>query len=264
MQMMKPEDIYQSRVMETLSFYILGTVIFFCCATTTTAICTATGGDKDGECIFPFKFKGTSHSKCGDYDNSGREWCATTVKSDNEFDNWGYCDCHSCPTTSTSTTCTAHGGDQDGPCIFPFEFGGTSHSQCGDYDNYGKGDWCATKVKRDGKMDKYGYCNCGCYVATNTTTTTWPPCYVDEGKFYPGRTVEQFENVESYASCRSMCSSSSPYFVWRGPASAPAGRNKCNCKNDLEDGEDKPGIYSGNTICQGVYWVGLFYPRDLI
>ena len=89
-----------------------------------------------------------------------------------------------------------------------------------------------------------------CCVATKAQI-----CFVEEGKMYPGLTVKQFQNVKSYESCRSMCRDlpDSQAFVWRGPDSAKAGQLKCNCKEGLGDGEDKPGIYSGNTKCQGGY-----------
>ena len=138
-----------------------------------TILCTAFGGDKDGDCIFPFEYKGTLHNKCGDFDNSGKEWCATKVNSNNELDKWGYCDC-GCPMTSIATACTASGGDKDGPCIFPFEHRGTMHNKCTDHDSSSR-EWCATSVKGNGQWDKWGYCGCGCYAATTTTTTTAAP-----------------------------------------------------------------------------------------
>ena len=129
--------------------------------------CTASGGNRDGPCVFPYEYGGTLHNECKDHDNSGRDWCATKVKSGNKLDKWGYCDC-GCPTTSI---CSAYGGNKDGPCIFPYEYGGTLHNKCGDHDNSGT-EWCATKVKGDGKLDKWGYCSCGCYATTTTSTTT--------------------------------------------------------------------------------------------
>ena len=85
--------------------------------------------------------------------------------------------------TCTETTCTGQGGDwrtwdylggKDGPCIFPFIYNGISRNQCGDYGNYDEGDWCATEVKTDGEVKKYGLCTCGCYPTAITTATIVP------------------------------------------------------------------------------------------
>ena len=35
-------------------------------------------------------------------------------------------------------SCTASGGNLDGPCLFPYEYGGTLHNECKDHDNSGR------------------------------------------------------------------------------------------------------------------------------
>ena len=84
--------------------------------------CTASGGDKDGPCIFPYEYEGTVHNECKDHDYSGKEWCATEV-DDGELEKWGYCGCGcdmtttsaatttSAPTTTDSLRCSSSGGE---------------------------------------------------------------------------------------------------------------------------------------------------------
>ena len=45
---------------------------------------------------------------------------------------------------------------QVGDCIFPFVYDGTTYNEC--YKGK-KGDWCATKVNKDGKMKRFAYCD---------------------------------------------------------------------------------------------------------
>ena len=61
-------------------------------------------------------------------------------------------------TQARGSSCLGQGGNKDGPCIFPFKYRGTWHTQCGDYGNYGNGDWCATEVDDNGEYTKFGFC----------------------------------------------------------------------------------------------------------
>ena len=64
-------------------------------------------------------------------------------------------------TQAQGSSCIGQGGTKDGPCVFPFKYrGGTLHTQCGDYGNYGNGDWCATEVDASGEYTKFGFCTC--------------------------------------------------------------------------------------------------------
>ena len=79
--------------------------------TTTTTTTTETncpglrgqGGNKDGPCIFPFKYQGASKTQCADYGNYGNgDWCATEVDAGGEYTKFGFCTCDG-TTTTTST-----------------------------------------------------------------------------------------------------------------------------------------------------------------
>ena len=99
-------------------------------------------------------------------------------------------------------------------------------------------------------MDIVLFCIFGIVSFPCTAATT--NCYVEEGKAYRGPPNQSFRNVESYESCRSLCSFGPdvPYFVWRGPNSPnPNSRLDCNCKMNRDTIEDVGGIYSGNTKC---------------
>ena len=99
-------------------------------------------------------------------------------------------------------------------------------------------------------MDIVLFCIFGIISFPCTAATT--NCYVEEGKAYRGPPNQSFRNVESYESCRSLCSFGPdiPYFVWRGPNSPnPNSRLDCNCKMNRDTIEDVGGIYSGNTKC---------------
>ena len=51
----------------------------------------------DGKkCVFPFKYNGKTYNKCTTVDNGNTEWCATEVKTDGNYKDWGNCDVSSC------------------------------------------------------------------------------------------------------------------------------------------------------------------------
>jgi hypothetical protein len=50
-----------------------------------------TAEEKDCQCIFPFKVDGESYETCADPTNDGNNWCATALKSDGEYSEWGWC-----------------------------------------------------------------------------------------------------------------------------------------------------------------------------
>jgi len=149
------------------------------CVASTVDGCTTGGGDGD-PCIFPFTYKGVTYTKCTvHHDGSNLAWCATRVKVSGAhqyyygFNNWDHCD-DSCPGYQASarrshqkvepepepttpepepeptSTCVAWTGqDTDGgkPCVFPFEYKGTTYTSCtSDHDSSSR-PWCATQVK---------------------------------------------------------------------------------------------------------------------
>ena len=58
--------------------------------------------------------------------------------------------------------CTAQGGNLDGPCIFPWKWGGNSYNECANPDNSEMA-WCATRLHKNGNVARWGYCNKDCY-----------------------------------------------------------------------------------------------------
>ena len=51
----------------------------------------------------------------------------------------------------------------EGDCIFPFTYKGDTYNECFKGKN---GDWCATKVNKEGKMKRMAYCDYGDNKAT--------------------------------------------------------------------------------------------------
>ena len=47
-------------------------------------------------CVFPFYYGSTKYESCTTEDNSGTEWCATSVQSNGQFNNYGNCDMTTC------------------------------------------------------------------------------------------------------------------------------------------------------------------------
>jgi len=65
------------------------------------ASCIANDGPAAGSaCVFPFNFRGVSHSECTTIDGDPRPWCSTqTDANDNHvsgIEAWGYCPAGSC------------------------------------------------------------------------------------------------------------------------------------------------------------------------
>ena len=60
---------------------------------------------------------------------------------------------------------TKDGPDPNKPCVFPFNYGGTSYSKCSTQDN--PEPWCATEVDANGNYEpgiygKWGNCDSNC------------------------------------------------------------------------------------------------------
>ena len=68
-------------------------------------LCTASGGNLDGPCIFPWYDYGQWFNECANPDDSARPWCGTKLSGSGQVLKWGYCDLN-CFTTTTTTTTT--------------------------------------------------------------------------------------------------------------------------------------------------------------
>ena len=114
-------------------------------------------------CIFPFKARGVSYSKCTQTGGFSKPWCATATDNNGNtvLGSWGDCpatpDCISnTPSSSSSQTteasCFTSGGAQAGaPCVFPFIARGVEYSACTYHGGYST-PWCATQVDAGGKI----------------------------------------------------------------------------------------------------------------
>ena len=55
--------------------------------------------DEGHTCVFPFKYRGKTYNKCtsaGRVSLRGTKWCATEVKPNGNYKNWGKCVVSSC------------------------------------------------------------------------------------------------------------------------------------------------------------------------
>ncbi|CAE8585651.1 unnamed protein product [Polarella glacialis] len=50
----------------------------------------STRADDGRQCVFPFRYKGSTHSRCTT-EFAGALWCATSTYQDGKMYNWGYC-----------------------------------------------------------------------------------------------------------------------------------------------------------------------------
>merc|ERR1712055_1114616 len=108
-----------------------------------------------GPCMFPFLYKGKKYINCTLYQASGgNPWCATSLRSDGNMQQWANCD---------MDVCTVPNG-----VIGPF-------GQCiPSVSNVGKG-WCATSVDENGIVATKEFCEdptCLPEAKTTSTTTT--------------------------------------------------------------------------------------------
>ena len=62
--------------------------------------------------------------------------------------------------------CTADGGNLDGPCIFPWKWGGKSYNKCANPDN-SRWPWCGTRLHKAGNIARWGFCNADCFEPNN-------------------------------------------------------------------------------------------------
>jgi len=149
--------------------------------------CTTVGGPASGSaCVFPFNYKGVSYSNCTTVEDT-KLWCSTKTDANDDHisgvDAWGYCD-DSCSGSGSPTVCSATSGPGAGsPCVFPFNFGGVSHSSCTTID----GDttpWCSTQTDANNDhvpgVGAWGYCDASCpgegTVAPTTTNAPQESC----------------------------------------------------------------------------------------
>merc|ERR1719234_2231211 len=140
---------------------------------------TVSGPASGSSCIFPFNFKGVSHTKCTTIDGDSKPWCST--KTDAKDDHisgvgaWGYCDANC--SDSGSPVCSATSGPASGStCIFPFNFDGVSYSGCATTDEDPR-PWCSTQTDANDDhvsgVGAWGYCD-----ATCTGQGTVPPATI--------------------------------------------------------------------------------------
>jgi len=108
-----------------------------------------------GPCMFPFLYKGKKYINCTLYQSSGgNPWCATSLRSDGNMQQWANCDMDVCQVPNG--------------VIGPF-------GQCiPSVSNEGKG-WCATTVDENGIVATKEFCEdptCLPEAKTTSTTTT--------------------------------------------------------------------------------------------
>ena len=164
-------------------------------------------------------------------------------------------------TLAQGSSCTGSGGNKDGPCIFPFKYQGTSQTQCGDYGNYGNGDWCATEVDADGEYTKYGFCTCTTTTTTTTaatTTTSTTPCIVELDTKYDGANVMDplsGPKQPDWRSCQLFCLANYPaasYFKYSGITDTTSPYYQtCACKTSKTGSSAVMGVVSGDVNCEG-------------
>merc|ERR1712107_903304 len=144
-----------------------------------------------GQCVFPFRYKGTVYSSCTTVDRVS-SWCSTKTDIHGEHIEGnegscpstcaGYSGCPGCTSTSTTTTTssssssclTVSGPDTGSQCIFPFTFNSVTYVSCADwvYGGEFQGEkWCSTKVDSSGVHvngeGKYGICSSDCSPAVS-------------------------------------------------------------------------------------------------
>merc|ERR1712055_541262 len=108
-----------------------------------------------GPCMFPFLYKGKKYINCTLYQSSGgNPWCATSLRSDGNMQQWANCDMDVCQVPNG--------------VIGPF-------GQCiPSVSDVGKG-WCATSVDENGIVATKEFCEdptCLPEAKTTSTTTT--------------------------------------------------------------------------------------------
>merc|ERR1719234_1338675 len=137
---------------------------------------TVSGPASGSSCIFPFNFKGVSHTKCTTIDGDSKPWCST--KTDAKDDHisgvgaWGYCDANC--SDSGSPVCSATSGPASGStCIFPFNFDGVSYSGCATTDEDPR-PWCSTQTDANNNhvsgVGAWGYCDGECSASDSGST----------------------------------------------------------------------------------------------
>merc|ERR1711892_327507 len=105
-----------------------------------------------GPCMFPYMYKGQKYTNCTLYQSSGgNPWCATTLRSDGNMQQWANCDMDVCVIPNGVV----------GP------FGQCVPSQS----SQGKG-WCATEVDDAGIVTKKEFCEDPTFLPAKKTTTT--------------------------------------------------------------------------------------------
>jgi bifunctional polynucleotide phosphatase/kinase len=100
---------------------------------------------KPGKCIFPFKFKGTTHTECMPGDSGG--WCPTSLTDNGYTNTWGYCKSHknippkkytfkivSKKSTSSMPVVNAPWTHQDS-CWYKMNYRGKPNICCFDFDD---------------------------------------------------------------------------------------------------------------------------------
>lgn len=119
-----------------------------------TTTCGGTGNN--GECVFPFKYRGKTYNSCTRIDHANRPWCYVTTVSK----KWGNCRHSDC-----KPTCGGNGTSL--PCSFPFRYKGLGYNMCTAEDN-DEQPWCY--VSNNGSR-MWGNCNCQKAEAGVTVTT---------------------------------------------------------------------------------------------
>ena len=136
-------------------------------------ITTEESKKKCTECVFPFTYKGVTHTACTTYGGYSTPWCGTKTDENGVYKSghWGYCNMDKCTDELTqacavdSCITTKDSKQKCSKCAFPFTYKGITHTACTFYGGYSK-PWCATSTDENGnyKSGKWGYCdmNKGC------------------------------------------------------------------------------------------------------
>ncbi|XP_065838285.1 uncharacterized protein [Oscarella lobularis] len=152
-------------------------------------------------CVFPFKYKGILYYDCTSKGHD-REWCATSVKEDLSYREWGNClfvcdDCDDCDDSDDSddndetvSVCSRH--TTNGKRCVPFKYGTNLYSGCTKAGH--NREWCATCVKNDSTYSEWDNCepdDAQCFThATERRTTKGVLCvpFKYKGTLYNGCT----------------------------------------------------------------------------
>jgi len=125
--------------------------------------CVTTGGKYKGKpCVFPFIYRGVTHTGCTK-DGHVKYWCSVKNDKNGAYISGHYGECpQKCPRSKACRTIRGPGKGK--PCIFPFVYKGVRYFYC-TKDSDTKA-WCSVEVNNRKDFlhikGKYGYCDKSC------------------------------------------------------------------------------------------------------